>query len=142
MIKLLLVILVSRLSLSDACSCLPIVLKEAYCNSQFAGIIKVLDSGSSCVDGLGDGDVTDTCYPIRVVQRFRGAETKATVLRTAENSAACGVWLMKGHTYFVGASTIDYKTLGLSLCQLNNDLTELTPKQRSMHSQETLRIKC
>lgn len=134
MIKLLLVF-VTCISLSGACSCLRIVKKDAWCNSAFAGTIKVLSTGSSC----GSMNI---CHKIAVVQQLRGTTISPTNLRTANNSAACGVALTQGNTYFVTTSPINSNTLGLNLCQLTANWTGLSSIQRFDKIQEFRRIRC
>lgn len=115
MIKLLLVfIITSWISSSDACDCMPIVKIDAYCKSTFVGTIKVLNSGLRCQS-------TNICYSIGVVQRLSGISISPTVLQTSDNSASCGVTLIEGNTYFVATNPIDLNTLGLNSCQLNED---------------------
>lgn len=135
MIKLLLVFIVTCISLSDACSCARIVKKDAWCISPFAGTIKVLSTGSSC----GSMNI---CYKIAVVQQLRGTTISPTNLRTANNSAACGVTLTQGNTYFVTTNPINLNTLGLNLCQLTEDWTGLSSIQRFNKIQEYRRIRC
>lgn len=136
MLKLLFVlIVVPCISLSDACDCMPVVKKDAYCKSKYVGSIKVLNSGSSC-------DSAKICHSIGVVQRFRGAAITPTALLTADNSAACGVNLIKGHTYFVATNPIDSDTLGLNSCQLLEDWTGFTLFQLLMKKREYRGIEC
>lgn len=121
MFKLLLVVILSYISLSDACSCIPLVKKDAYCRSKFAGVIKVLSS-TSC-------GTMQTCYSIQIYQQIRGATSTATVLKTNNSSAACGVTLIPGNYYFVATDPYDANTLTLSLCQLNENWTNITFQQ-------------
>lgn len=134
MIKLLLVfIITSWISSSDACDCMPIVKKDAFCKSTFAGIIKVLNSGSSCQS-------KKICYSIGVVQRLSGKSISPTVLRTSDNSASCGVTLIKGNTYFVATDAIDFNTLGLNSCQHKENWSKISASQRSVRIQEYRQI--
>lgn len=136
MIKtLLLLVTVSCISLSDACSCIPLVKKDAYCNSAFAGTIKVLSSGISC-------ESSEKCYSISVVQQFRGTPITSHVLQTHNSSAACGVTLIQGYTYFVAATPIDSNTLRLGSCQLNENWTEFSGAQLANEIQEYRSIQC
>lgn len=135
MIKLFLVFVVSCISSSDACSCIPIVKSQAYCNSAFSGTIKVLNSGNSC-------GTMKTCYSIAVIQQFRGTPIAPTELETANQSAACGVMLTQGYTYFVATNSINANKLGLNLCQFKEDWTCLSPCERLLKILEYLRISC
>lgn len=141
MIKIIFVLIFCCISLSDACSCVPLVIKDAYCNSKFAGTIKVLDSGSTC-ELPEDEEQPQTCYKIVVVKQYRGNVIKPHTLRTADNSAACGVWLEAGHTYFVATNPIDRKTLNLNLCQLKQDWTGLSAAQIKEKAENYNKIQC
>lgn len=66
------------------------------------------------------------CYPILVVQQFRGVPVSATVVETNNNSAACGVNLNEGNTYFVVTNPVDANTFGVYLCGLLQDWTSKT----------------
>lgn len=134
MMKLLLILTVSCISLSDACSCFPSTIPERFCASQFAGIITVLTSDFGC--GI------NRCYGISVVQQIRGTPITPDLLQTAINSAVCGVWLIPGHKYFVAARTVDSNTLELSLCQLSEDWTLLSPLEIETRINEFSGIEC
>lgn len=125
MIKLILVLVISYISLSNACSCfLPVGWqKQAYCNSEFAGTIKVLSSEYNC-------DTYKLCYDIQVVQQYKGITATPTVLETATDSAACGVYLIPGNTYFVVTNPIDENKIGVYLCSLFEDWTQLSCCER------------
>lgn len=139
MIKLILVFIISCVSLSDACSCMPVVIKDSYCNSKFVGTIKVLNSGSKCE--LTD-ESTQICYKIAVVKQFRGDVIKPNILQTANNSAACGVTLKRGHVYFVATNPIESNTLTLNLCQLKEDWTGFSAVQLRTGTQNYYEIRC
>lgn len=121
MIKLIVVLVISYISLSDACSCfLPQGWEQqAYCNSQFAGTIKVLGPSYNC----GQMNI---CHSIAVVQQFRGSTISPTVLETASQSAACGVYLTPGNTYFVATNPLNANRIAVYLCGLYQDWTSLT----------------
>lgn len=121
MIKVILVLVISYISLSDACSCyLPDGWEQqAYFNSEFAGTIKVLGPAYNC----GQMKI---CHWIQVVQQFRGSTISPMVLETASQSAACGVYLTPGNTYFVATNPVNANRIGAYLCGLVQDWTSLT----------------
>lgn len=117
MIKLFLVLIVTYISASDACSCIQRTNQQKYCDSQFAGLIYVFDSG--VVTG------TLRMYGISVIQQIRGTTIiNPTQLQTSFSSASCGATLTAGRIYFVAGSS---SPLSLNLCQLYEDVTLLTP---------------
>lgn len=117
MMKLILVFVILCISFSDACSCMPIIPSEAYCNSAFSGTIKVLNYESSSCGTMS------TCYTITVIEQFHGDLITPTVLETG--TTTCAVELTEGHTYFVAANVINANKIGLNLCQLKEDWTSL-----------------
>lgn len=119
--RLILVLVISYISLSDACSCAirPGWEKETYCNAGFAGTIKVLGPSYNC----GQMKI---CHSIAVVQQFRGSPVSPTILETASQSAACGVYLTPGNTYFVATSPLSANKIGVYMCGLYQDWTALT----------------
>lgn len=121
MIKLIFIFVICCLSLSDACSCwLPEGWQsKAYCESEFSGTIKVLTTAFNC------GQMQH-CYVITVVSQFRGAAITPFILQTASQSAACGVTLTQGNTYFVATNSINANIIGLNLCQLYENWTGLS----------------
>lgn len=124
---------------SDACDCMPISSPDKYyCESEFAGTIKVLSSARK------DDDEMYVRYFIRVEQQIRGAVIRTVDLRTAENSAMCGVTLTPGNTYFVATKRIEpnSKTLGLHSCQLYEDWTKYSPFKRWTKLQDYRKIQC
>lgn len=133
MIKLLLILIVSGISASDACSCTPVEKNATYCNSQFVGTINVYQAGQRC--GAGN-----TCYVIKVVNLIRGSP--AIILRTADNPADCGVTLVKGNTYFVAIDRVAAFYVGLYMCQLYEDWTGLSASEIETKTNEYLKIQC
>lgn len=121
MIKLILVLIVTFISVSDACSCIQRTNQQKYCDSQFAGLIYVLDSG--VVTPVVTG--TLRMYGIIVIQQIRGTPIiNPTQLQTSLSTASCGATLIAGHIYFVAGSS---SPLSLNFCQLYEDVTFLTP---------------
>lgn len=137
MMKLILVFVLTYISYSDACSCLPIVKSNAYCNSQFAGVIRVTSAGAYCPDGS-----MQTCYDITTFHQLHGTTISPTKLRTNNNPAACGVTLVQGNIYFVATNSIDPDTLGLYLCQLTENWTAITLAQYFTKIDEYRAIRC
>lgn len=121
MIKLICILAISYISLSDACSCAFMVgwERQAVCNSAFSGLIKVEGPQYNC----GSFKI---CYPITVIQQYLGAPATPTVLETASDGAMCGVGLSAGHSYFVATNPIDENKIGVYLCSLYRDWTDLT----------------
>lgn len=122
MFKLILVFVLSYISYSESCSCyLPQGWEvNAYCNAGFAGTFKVLSDAYSC------GPMKN-CYSIAVVQQFRGNPVSPSVtLETPSQSAACGVYLVQGNTYFIATNPINPSRFGAYLCGLLQDWTQKT----------------
>lgn len=113
-----LIITISYISLSDACSCAFFKGWElkTYCASSFAGTFEVLGPSYYC----GQNQI---CYPIAVVQQFRGPNVWPTTAKTSDSSAACGVGLTVGNTYFVATNPADANTIGVYMCGLLQDWT-------------------
>lgn len=122
MIKLLVILIVSSISLSDACSCGQIDKNVAYCSSTFVGIIQVLIAGQRCGSG-------NACYVIKVVNQIRGDKVSAILLRTADNFDSCGVTLVEGNTYFVATDPVAAFYIGLYLCQFYENWTGLSASE-------------
>lgn len=135
MYKLILVFVLYCINLSDACSCIQIVKKDAYCNSGFSGLIKVTNSGTNC-------GTMKICYSIVLVHQFRGNPITPAVLETNNQSAACGVNLTQGHTYFVSTNAISSNKIGLNLCQFKEDWTGLSACEFLLKTLEYIRISC
>lgn len=128
MIKLILVLVICYISLLNACTCVfrpEGWKKDAYCEAQFAGIIHVTSTFSNC-------QTSHHCYGIVVIEQLRGPSITPTptILQTASESAACGVTLTPGHTYFVATNPIDPIRIGLSFCQFYEDWTLLSPCEK------------
>lgn len=122
MFKLILVLVACYISYTDACSCwAPEGWQfNSYYNSDFAGTFKVLGPVYNC------GEMKH-CYSIAVVQQFRGTPAPAiSVLETNNQSAACGVSLAPGHTYFVATNPLNANRIGVYLCGLLVDWTDMT----------------
>lgn len=134
MMKLIVVIIVTCISLSDACSCLPRTNKEKYCSSDFAGVIIVQTSALNCGSNI--------CFGISVLDQVRGTAISPYLLLTATNSAACGVSLILGRKYFVGTSVVNSAVLGLYSCQLYEDWTGLSPSVVTQKTQDYRRTRC
>lgn len=109
--------------------------KDAYCNSGFAGLIKVTNSGTNC-------GTMKICYSIVLVHQFRGNPITPTVLETNSQSAACGVNLTQGHTYFVATNAISSNKIGLSLCQFKEDWTCLSACEFLIKTLEYIGMSC
>lgn len=135
MFKLLLVLIVSGISVSNACSCTPIDKNDAYCNSTFVGTIWVYKAGQPCGPG-------NACYVIKVVNQIRGLPITPIILRTADNSANCAVTLIENHTYFVATYPVAAFYIALYQCQLYEDWTELSDTERQAKINEYLEIQC
>ncbi len=116
MLKLILVVIVSYIGLSDACRCLQMSNAEKYCDSEFAGVITIATGVYDC------GLYNSKCYGITNVQQIRGNPIDPLVVQTGSSSAECGSTLIPGNTYFVAGYAIDSTALGLNTCQLVEDL--------------------
>ncbi|XP_037029323.1 metalloproteinase inhibitor 2-like [Bradysia coprophila] len=116
---LILLFAISYISFSDACSCAGIPGLESYCEATFGGTFKVVGPSYYC----GEMEI---CYPIEIVQQFRGAPVSATVLKTNDNSAACGVYLEEGNTYFIATNPVDEETFHVYSCGLLQNWTSMT----------------
>lgn len=135
MIKLFFVLIISSFNLSDACDCAPPNRKEAYCKSNFVGTIRILKQARAC----GERDI---CYYIIVTDQLRGTPITPTTLRTSSDSAACGVTLTQGNTYFVITNPIDLKTIRLNSCQISENWTGLTRSEVKNKKQEYQKFRC
>lgn len=135
MFKLLLVLIVSCIGSSNACSCGPIDKNAAYCNSKFVGTIKINEVGQRCGTG-------NTCYVLQDVKQIRGDKMTPILLRTADNSAACGVSLLKGNTYFVATDPVAIFYLGLYQCQFYEDWTGLSSSEIEAKKEALSEISC
>lgn len=116
MIKLFVVFIVTCISLSDACSCIYSSNQKKFCDSQFAAVIYVTNSGS--VSG------PTRTYEINVFYQFKGTEIDPDQLKTSVSSASCGVTLTAGKKYIV--ATASNSPLQLSSCDLLEEVGSLT----------------
>ncbi len=133
-----LVLILSYISTSDACSCGPFVKKDAYCKSNFVGMINVTSVAYGC------GQLR-TCYQISVVKKIRGiAVTPSSYiyLQTPSTSATCGTSLTKEHTYLVATNQINSSTLGLTICNFKDDWTGLSKCKTLEQIKEWRSISC
>lgn len=137
MIKLLCVLVLSGISLSDACQCINIDKEVAYCESKFAGFIKIQSAGYDCEE-------IKKCYKIAVIEQIKGAKIAPTptILRTNRDSAACGVRFDKDDKYFVTTNTIDSNALTLNSCQLREKWTSKSPSEIERNIQGYRGIDC
>lgn len=124
MIKLILILVISYISLSDACSCyLPTGWQdEFYCRYNFAGTFKVVSPQYNC----GNSEEELICYSIVVLDQMRGPPVTVTYAQTHIQSSMCGTTLTVGHTYFVSSGVGESNNIGVGLCMLLEDWTELS----------------
>lgn len=124
MIKFIFVLVISYISLSNACSCyLPTGWQdEFYCRYNFAGTFKVLSSQYDCSDIYEN----KYCYNIVVLDQMRGPSAIVTHAQTATEPNLCGTTLIQGHTYFVSTGVGDSQNIGVGLCMLLEDWTDLS----------------
>lgn len=142
MIKLVLVLatvfIILFISLTDACSCIPRNdgwKNEKYCGSEFVGIIRILSPASPC----GDYEI---CHSITVVEQLRGDPITPTIAKTPSSSAACGVAITEGETFFLATNPSDSNTIGIFSCGLHENLTELSDSTIKLKGQEYQQISC
>lgn len=136
MIKLVsVIVIIACVSFSDACSCMPRTNQQKYCDSEFAGLIYVLDSGT--VSGTGGMQRT---YNIWVISQIKGAAISPSQLITNTSSAACGVTLTAGKVYFVATSSSS--PLSLYICQLYEDWSSVPLDQVAQQLQAYRRTRC
>lgn len=122
MIKLILVLIVSCISLSDACRFIRRTNEQIYCDSGFAGTITVATNGFPC----GPYNY-NLCYGINNVQQINGASITPYIIQTAPDTAGCGVTLITGNTYFIASNVVNAYVVGLYTYELFEDWTGLSP---------------
>ncbi|KAG4069539.1 hypothetical protein HA402_006905 [Bradysia odoriphaga] len=116
--------LLARVAISD---------DSKYCQSEFAGLIYVLNSGT--VSG------TQRTYNIQVISQIKGATINPTQLRTnSDYAAACGVLLTAGDVYFV--ATGSSSPLSLNSCQLYQNWSSLPLAQVAQQLQTYRKNRC
>ena len=117
----------SLINLTIGCTCVQrdeSYTRNTYCNSSFAGMIRVLKPSTKCDDN-------SQCYKITVIRHFRGSTSfRPTTLKTANNPGICGVILRENSVYFVvvGEKTSP-TTINVGLCTLHEDWTQLRYRQ-------------
>ncbi len=97
MIKLFVLLIVTYISFSDACSCIYQTPQKQYCDSAYAAVIYTINSGS--VSG------TTRTYGISVLLQFKGVPINPTQLQTSFSSASCGITLTPGNAYIVATAS-------------------------------------
>ncbi len=119
--SLILIFVISCISFSDACSCwLPVGWQwDSIWNSAYVGTFTVTGPATSC-------GMMKVCYPITPGQQFLGAPVAPEILETNSDSAACGVWLEPGRTYFIATDPISPLRISAYLCGLLDDWTDKT----------------
>lgn len=122
MIKLIMVLIVSCISLSDACRFIRKPDEQIYCESGFAGIITVASTGYPC--GLYNNNL---CYGINNVEQINGPSITPLILQTGLDSAGCGVTLDVGSKYFIASGVINTSVVSLYTYGLYEDWTALSP---------------
>lgn len=132
MIKLFVILIVTCISLSDACSCIDRTDQKKYCDSQYAAVIYVTNSGS--VSG------TTRTYGINVFHQFKGTAINPIQLQTSFSSASCGVTLTAGKAYIV--ATTSSSALQLSSCDLLEEVGLLTLDALILKIQGYQRTRC
>lgn len=135
MLILFFVLIISSISLSDACDCAAPNRRKAYCKSDFVGTIRVLSNGSEC----GEMQI---CYSVDIIEKFRDTPITPRSLKTSSDSASCGVTLTQGNIYFVITNSIDSKVINLNLCQISEDWTGLTNFELKKKKQMYREIRC
>ncbi|KAG4066279.1 hypothetical protein HA402_000503 [Bradysia odoriphaga] len=125
--KLILVLIVFCISISDACRFIRRPDEQIYCESEFAGIVTVATIGFPC----GPYNV-NRCYGINNVQQINGADITPIVLRTGLDSAGCGVELTEGNTYFIASNVVNPYVVGLYTNELYEDWTGLSPSDMEL----------
>ncbi|KHJ91264.1 tissue inhibitor of metalloproteinase [Oesophagostomum dentatum] len=115
----LLVLLAVCVTASTACSCLPYQsLKEVFCSSDFVSHVKVLSKKDPNVYSHGFEDVIYTVRHIHVYRKPKKYKKLSKNIKTAPNSAACGIDLEIGKEYLLGGSVDDKGELQSYLCGL------------------------
>lgn len=140
MLKLILVLIVFCIVISDACKFVEQPKEVRYCKAKFAGIITVATNGYPC-----ELNHLKRCYGINCVQQTKGTlppSIAPVVLETALDSAGCGVELTPGNTYFIASDLIDSHVVSLYTSQLNEDWTELSPSERKTKVQDYQATNC
>lgn len=139
MIKLILVLIVSCISLSGACRFIRRPDEQIYCDSGFAGIITIATDGFPC----GNDDFY-ICYGINDFQQIRGDDDITPyILRTSTSSAACGVSdLERDRTYFVAASVVDSYVIEIFTFDLYDDWTDLSESEVETETAAYLETVC
>lgn len=125
------------ITVSNACSCRPIDKNVAYCNAKFVGVIKVYKAGQRC--GAGNA-----CYLIKVLDKIRcePPSNQPIILRTADTSAACGITLNEGDTYFVATDPTSAFYIGLYQCQFYENWTGFSESEIEEKLNAYRQIKC
>lgn len=97
-------------TLSLACSCLRLTFEKSYCDASTAFRGKVIARTDNCqgsCDPINDQIKGQIIYIVQILQKFKGAPAEDNIiyLKTATNSAACGVALEVGTVYLLKLGT-------------------------------------
>lgn len=134
MSKLLLFALIASCSLGSAfaCSCMaPSSASDYFCEANFAGILTITGEPWQC-------GFMQKCYQFKLVRplkvdttRLRRLSLNATVIKTPEDEAMCGVSFESNEDYLVaGNINEDTGELALYLCSLIEDWTHMPSDRR------------
>ena len=97
-------------------------------------MIRVLKPATKC-------GVNQLCWPINVIRNFKGTLIRPTILKTANQPAACGLTsLRENNVYFVATDVNVNGAITVGTCNLYEDWTKQEIRQTRAKFYNT--IKC
>lgn len=123
MFKFISIVLATCITISNACKCPLRSDDQKFCDSKFAGVIKVKSAAEPC--GTQE---TSICYGISIQRQIRGAASSATTLQfpSEDLSPGCSVSLTPGQIYFITANVVRAThpdIIGSISCEVHHKLT-------------------
>lgn len=137
MFKFICILLATCVTISNACKCVGRTNDQKFCDSQFAGVIKITSAAKPC-----GPSTMSICYGISIKQQIRGASSSAIKLQVPSDvSAACGLSLTVGEKYFITGAVVNANRIGSNSCEIHDELTSRDEMDEAIRYYQSLKCR-
>lgn len=129
-------LIVSWVSVADACFCMPMDVEQNICSSDLVAVVQV--NGHTSVPSASPGADGLNRYDVQVVEKWRsnsGVPETITSIESRNNFARCGVTLVVGKEYLVTGPVTSEGRLSINLCNSIRRYTETMEVEERKHLQ-------
>jgi len=136
-----LMVVLTTLKYSDACSCARLNLTNEVCDSSFVGVVQILEGPSICPKSVLEPRYKHR-YSVQTIEQLSPACPDLSTLRTPTHESSCGRKFIKGRQYLVAGNPTPHEVMATGLCRFVVDWSNLKQHEKDHYRNYLRKISC